>query len=290
MFETYKLELFDTTTPLCCCATATEEQKRFYLIFVFIDKHPLQKDFTAVLRINGEADGATPYWYNSKCLPVARKLSVVLHEIHFEDRLDPFNHSRYFSERITHILDALPIRLCSSSLSLLNNLTWNPKYGGPVLKLTIGCTFTAIPVAFSINLGLPSDGVIAVNAEGSQWPEREWWEWAMGDGPYESMERVAVKFRPMPIPGSHPLRYRPLTRDQIQDNLVFDQERGRIEHVNAQFVSHALFNERPYRGNFHDLVAYIRITMHALTAQIRDFEPTRQRSGFGPFPHYTPTF
>ena len=63
---------------------------------------------------------------------------------------------------------------------------------------------------------------------------------------------------------------------------------GRIEHVNAEFDSHELFGGRKYCGPLQDIIAYIHITMHAITALIRDFEPSRQRAGFGPFPHYRP--
>ena len=62
--------------------------------------------------------------------------------------------------------------------------------------------------------------------------------------------------------------------------------RGRIEHANAEFDAHGLFEGRKYRGPLQDIIAYIHITMHAITALIRDFEPSRQRTGFGLFPHY----
>ena len=290
MFETYRLELFDQHTPLTGNRTATEEHKRFYLVFVYIHMHPKVKDCIAVLRINGESKGNNRYYYDRYCRPIAWKLGEIMHEIHPEDRFDEYNHSPLVSERVTHILDSLPIRLCNSSMSLLQNLNVNPKYGGAVLKVTIGITCTCIPVCFSINLGIPHDGGIAVKEEGYSWFERESWEWAMGDGPYESMERVAVKFRPRPIPGAAPLQYAPIPDDEMGDNGVFDFIRGRIEHLNAQFVAHEIFNGRKYRGSYQDLVAYVKITIHALTLQIREFETSRQREGFGPYPHHMPPF
>ena len=66
-FEEYKLELFDAVTPLPEYARATEEMKRFYLIFVYIHLYPLTQNFSAVLRIAGEGGGANKYWYDRYC-------------------------------------------------------------------------------------------------------------------------------------------------------------------------------------------------------------------------------
>ena len=60
-FNEYKLELFDTVTPLPGYVVATEEMKRFYLIFVYIHLHPRVQNFSAVLRIAGERRGANKY-------------------------------------------------------------------------------------------------------------------------------------------------------------------------------------------------------------------------------------
>lgn len=284
-FEEYKLELFDAVTPLPGYARATEEMKRFYLIFVYIHLHPLTQNFSAVLRIAGEGGGANKYWYDRYCRPIAWKLGQVMREIHPEDRFNLMNHCPFFSDRITEIIDTLPVRIACSLNSMINNISYNPKYAACIIKLTIACTFTGIPTKFAINLGIQHDGRIAFEEEGLSWEERLEWEWSMADGPYESLPRCFLKHRPQAIPGTNPIQYAPLTQNQLADNWLIEFYRGRIEHINAQFVAHDLFNGRRFRGTYQDLVAYINITMHATTAQIRDFEPTRQREGFGPFPH-----
>ena len=287
-FNEYKIELFDTDTPLPGIPTITEEMKRFYLIFVYIHLYPKCRHMTAVLRIAGEPRGANKHWYDTYCRPIAWKLGEIMREVHPEDRFDHMNHCPFFSSRITEIKDSLPIRVATSSNSMINIILHAPKYGCNVIKLTIGCTFTAIPTSYSINIGIQHDGTISVVEEGESWDYRESWEWTMGDGPYEVLPRCLVKHRPQPIPGSRPMRYAPLTQDELADNGLHEFYRGRIEHVNAEFDAHGLFEGRKYRGPLQDIIAYIHITMHAMAALIRDFEPSRQRTGFGPFPHYRP--
>jgi hypothetical protein len=117
-FNEYKIELFDTDTPLPGIPTITEEMKRFYLIFVYIHLYPKCRHMTAVLRIAGEPRGANKHWYDTYCRPIAWKLGEIMREVHPEDRFDHMNHCPFFSSRITEIKDSLPIRVDTSSNSM----------------------------------------------------------------------------------------------------------------------------------------------------------------------------
>ena len=118
---------------------------------------------------------------------------------------------------------------------------------------------------------------------------RHHWEYWLGDGVYEVVQRMLVPFRKQRIPGPGRARYFPLTQFELWANKKLAYVRGRVEHVNAMVVNHDMFEGRPYRGMLDYLYVYVAITVH-LTALVIRLEPTRQLPGWSlnanGHPHY----
>ena len=61
-----------------------------------------------------------------------RLASLVSNEFWWEDRLNEFNHVPHYPHFVTCTVDSMPI-----NTNTLHDYTFNPKYGGPVWKITL---------------------------------------------------------------------------------------------------------------------------------------------------------
>ena len=73
------------------------------LIFAYIVQYPTWKAAPFVL-------GITEYGLQRYLLPAIHWLASVVKEIHFEDRLDWYNHVEMFPTLVTGAVDSFPVR------------------------------------------------------------------------------------------------------------------------------------------------------------------------------------
>jgi hypothetical protein len=261
--------------------------KTFMLAYTTVQYHPKRDDCERVLIVNGQERGVNYDYYRRYIRPVAYALADVIDEILAQRRWDPMNHVPHFPSHFTEMYDSFPVKVCEPCDPELAGTLRQPKYKACVFKITLGVTFLGEITAYAtLSLGIEHDGSIALREEGREFHERLPGEWSLGDGVYEVWDRCLCKHRPQQVSTNPPV-FAPLTLDQEQDNYLYDFYRARVEQVNTQCVySHEMFHGRPFLGSFHDLRAYADITINASALLIREFEPSRQRQGFGPLPHF----
>ena len=64
--------------------------------------------------------------------------------------------------------------------------------------------------------------------------------------------------------------------------------RSRVEHLNSVVKQHQMFKGEPYRGWMKNLSCFVKITLHASAAEIRQREKKNgapRYAGYGWWPH-----
>ena len=113
-----------------------------YQALKYIHLYPRRNQCSSVLGISSSK-------LHSKVLPTLHILAQCLDEIHWEDRLDPFNHTPDFPLYVTGIVDTVPVYVLAPQDSTLNHWLYNPKYGGTIYKAQIGTDFMGRIILFT---------------------------------------------------------------------------------------------------------------------------------------------
>jgi hypothetical protein len=204
-----------------------------------------------------------------------RDFAYALNEIHWSDRLHPWNHVPHFPILVTGLLseftfllskgmvDTFPVHVLQPLDPTLASLLFNPKYGCCVYKFQLGCDFLGRFILFSgtknlvfliiagPHLGTSYDGHIW-DATSALHPIRLN-EFLLGDGHYIACRAFLT-----------PYRHKPnllLTDTEYIWNATLARYRARIEHSNRRVKSHAIF-QTAWRGSLGLLEACVQITVH----------------------------
>ncbi len=105
-----------------------------YLIYKYLHLYPGRNQVKTVL-------GCTRFHLQYVILPALHYLCLVMDEIHWNDRLDPRNHTPHFPFLFTGIVDTFPIRVKQPVNKELRESLYNPKYGACVYKCQLGIDF-----------------------------------------------------------------------------------------------------------------------------------------------------
>ena len=73
--------------------------------------------------------GSSRWKLNYDVIPAIRYLAQVMNEIHWEDRLSPYNHTPHFPLWFVGAVDTFPLRVLTPVSSRLRKALFNPKYG-----------------------------------------------------------------------------------------------------------------------------------------------------------------
>lgn len=124
-----------------------------FLAYKYIHQYPARENESVL--------GISSTTLHNKVLPTLHTLATGINEIHWEDRLDPYNHTPDFPYYVTGIVDTVPIVVLEPEDALLRHWLFNPKYGAPVYKAQIAIDFLGRIIFFSgPHLGLYYDGHI----------------------------------------------------------------------------------------------------------------------------------
>jgi len=73
--------------------------------------------------------GCTHHWLNYKVIPAISYLARVMKEIHWENRLSPYNHTPHFPLWFVGAVDTFLLRVLQPVSTRLRKALYNPKYG-----------------------------------------------------------------------------------------------------------------------------------------------------------------
>jgi len=215
---------------------------------------------------------------SKKYLPILlkamTKMANTYDEIHWEHRLNPWNHSIHFPFHVNSIVDTFPVPVSQPVDSQLLRLLCNPKYGGCVYKVMICIDFLGRILFFS-------GPYIGTKYDGHIWQEtahlrpRFPGEYTLGDGHFITCPDVITQYL-------H-------TRDEVflpyhQEvySAVHQHYRSRVEHINGAFVFHQMFSSR-FRGSLQTLIDGLYVTAHTLNVALNQ---ELRYPPIGPWSHF----
>lgn len=111
-------------------------------MYKYIHRYPSYNDTRDVLSCCKET-------LNSKVMPLLHQMAEVVNEIHWDDRLNEFNHIPFYPSNITGIVDTLPIYVQQPVNSILSHMLYQPKYKNHVYKMQLGVDFLGRIILFS---------------------------------------------------------------------------------------------------------------------------------------------
>lgn len=82
-------------------------------------------------------------------MPTLHHLAHTIDEIHWEDRLNPYNHTPDFPYYVTGIVDTVPVTVLQSVDHTLHHALNNPKYGHTVYKAQLSIDFLGRIIVFT---------------------------------------------------------------------------------------------------------------------------------------------
>lgn len=194
-------------------------------------------------------------------------------EFWFDDRLNPFNHVAHFPHYVTCMVDSMPIHT-----ETLHDYTFNPKYGGPVWKVTLITSLLGDIIFPPIgpDLGTQSDSQIW--ADKSPWKHMGPQEICLADCAYSGRTHIVAPFwKPQnrSMPGKTKLY-----------NDIHSYYRGRGEHAFALAYPFAI-TRHPWNGREaggHEKLCHrVRVLFGFLSFHLHRrirYEP------FGPWQHF----
>jgi hypothetical protein len=212
--------------------------------------------------------------YIIKLLKAMTLMANTFNEIHWEHRLNPWNHTTHFPFYVNSIVDTLPIPVSQPKDFQVAKLLYNPKYGRCVYKVLICIDFLGRILFFSgPYIGTKYDGHIWL--ETVHLRPRLPGEFTLGDGHFITCPDVITQY-------THSKGELFLPVEQEIYSAVHQHYRARVEHINGVFVVHQMFSSR-FQGSLQTLVDALYVTAHTLNVVLNQeirYQP------IGPWSHF----
>lgn len=114
----------------------------FFRVYTYIHLYPCKRWSPRFLECSD--------WYlQHKLKPLMKYMHHNLQEIHWDDRLNEYNHTPHFPKYITGCVDTFPIRLEKPTNYRARKLLYNPKYGTTIVKVEMIVDFLGRIISFS---------------------------------------------------------------------------------------------------------------------------------------------
>jgi len=256
-------------------------QHYFYLTLCYIHRYSPKHNFMDEIqtsRLTGASSVSIGVFYKD-ILPLARLWSRNVDHIRWGDRLRFDNHHPFFPFSHTVIWDSTCMRVQRATQWQYSRFVVNGHYDFPCFLVLIGITLTG-------DLVFGSD-LFRVNAYDAhlfedtrhlhpQLPH----ELNIGDGHFATCPGFST---PVQKIGG-----RQLTVAEAIYNKWLQLVRSRVEHLNTVVKQHQMFKGEPYRGWVKNLSCFVKITLHASAAEIRQREKKNgapRYAGYGWWPH-----
>lgn len=206
-------------------------------------------------------------------------LGMVIDEIDWAQRHDPYNHTPHFKYFCVGALDTFPVTISEPSDSRVAARYYQPKYGCCVIKVQIIVDFNGNIIYLSMpHLGVTGDARIWRHCR----PTFCLNEYVLADGAYRSCAHCLVPYRQDMAGGMGP------GEEAVNDIIQF--YRARVEHIIGVVQNHAFFREKS-RMSMDLIQACTKISVHATALQLRKrhaFALRYPHTVVGPHPHNTP--
>jgi len=194
-------------------------------------------------------------------------------EIHWEERLNQYNHVPHFPHYVNSIVDTFPIRVSQPTNPAFARVLFNPKYNACIWKVLIVISFLGTIIFFKAPFpGTVYDGHIWQDT--ASYRPRLMGEFTLGDGHFKKCPDVMTQY-------THSPNSVLLPWDKEVYCAVHQHYRARVEHINGIFVHHAMYSGR-FRSSLHTLISCLHVTAHTLNVSLhREI----RYAPFGPWDH-----
>jgi len=216
--------------------------------FIYIHIYPRSRQSRVIF-------GRSQHYIARTILPALELIARTFDEIHWNERLNPYNHTPHFPYFATSIVDTFPVHVSQPSNAAFARTLFNPKYGGCVWKVLIVISFLGTIVFFKA----PFPGTVY---DGHIWQDTALerphvhGEFTLGDGHFVSCPDVITQY-------THSSKSLYLPWEQEIYSAVHQHYRSRVEHINGAFVHHAMFSGH-FRASLQTLIDALFVTAHAL--------------------------
>ena len=260
------------TPPLCFDEEYTAAL--LYIGLLYIHHYPRWNTFYShVLKtpLTGPIDKNKFYTH---VVPIICELSMMICEIHWDDRLRRINHGTGFlADRVTTIFDGTNIDVSNiyADHDLQKVMFCGSKYNHCCFKIMIGITFEGIIVHYTgMHVGTYNDQLIINEHPPNFLP----WEWGIGDGAFEAAWHILVKYQ-KPANGV-------MTREMVEFNAEFNYWRLRVEHIIGVVKRHDAL-DGVFRGSYALLQCIVDLTVHLTNVKLKLALPRYET--VGPWDH-----
>lgn len=244
---------------------------------MYIHIYPAKDNCVDILRTQGLPKIDYSFLFKA-IVPLARRWSVTLDLINWDDRLDPMNHHPYFPKRVTVMWDTTCFRVQTPDDRTFGQHVVNGHYDFACYLVMVGITFTGhLVFASKLSKSTAYDSRIYHDSRHLH-PQFDL-EQNIGDGHFSTTPQFFV-------PAAR-TNGRALTPTEITWNEWIQLVRARIEHLNNVFKNHRMFKGEPFRGKAESLKLFVNISLHGAAVEIR----ARSRRdgprypGYGPWTH-----
>jgi len=241
--------------------------KVFIDTFIYIHMYPRIRQSRAIFQ-------RSPQYISKRILPALQLMAHTFDEVHWNERLNPYNHTLHFPFYINSIVDTFPIYVSQPSDASMARALFNPKYGGCIWKVLIVISFLGTILFFRA----PYPGTVY---DGHIWqdtaPERPRLpgEFTLGDGHFTTCPDVITQY-------TYSSQSMFLPWDQEVYSAIHQHYRARVEHINGAFVHHAMFSGR-FRGSLETMIHSLHVTAHTMNVGLhRDLRYVP----LGPWDHF----
>lgn len=153
----------------------------FYFVFRYLHFYPTWEQAATVLwtpdLVAQKGCGISARTLHNNVLTYLAALALVIDEVRWEDRLDPYNHVQLLPTRFTCIVDTGPVFVAESMDGSTASLTFQPKYKENCFKMQVVISLTGQIVLYTgLHWGVTPDNLI--------------WRWTTDDHPLLPHELV----------------------------------------------------------------------------------------------------
>jgi len=222
--------------------------KVFIDCFIYIHVYPRVRQSRTIFQ-------RSPRYISRRILPALEIMAQTFDEIHWDERLNPYNHAPHFLLFVNSIVDSFPIYVSQPTNPAFARVLYNPKYGACIWKVLIVISLLGTILYFKAPFpGTIYDGHIWQDtaAERPRLPG----EFTLGDGHFISCQDVITQY-------THTAQSLFLPWDQEVYSAIHQHYRARVEHINGAFVHHAMFSGR-FRGSLQTMINALHVTAHTM--------------------------
>ena len=113
----------------------------FYFVFKYLHMYPTWQQAPTVLwtveLVRQKGKGISANTLYEQVLHYLAVLAVNIDEVHWDDRLNKYNHTEHWQTRVTTMVDTCPVNVQESTRKQTASMTFQPKYHDNVFKLQV---------------------------------------------------------------------------------------------------------------------------------------------------------